>query len=228
MCGRFSLFNLALTPEAFEERFGFPLPRIYPFDISYNFGPHRQVPVIYNEAEGGPVIGTMHWQLIPHFAKEFKSKYAMHNTRVESFEKKDFRERLLRYSRCLIPANNFFEWLKEGKQKLPYLFELTDEEMMTFGAIASTWRDPQGTEHLSCSIITLPANEIVGKVHHRMPFILSRETEKIWMDKTVQDAKDLLALIEPYPAEKMTAARVSTEVNSTRNDGPELLVKLEA
>lgn len=223
MCGRFALYAARMSPEEFEARFGFPMPMRFRDPFSYNIGPYRDIPVIVRDRDGAPQMREMFWQLIPAFAKEFKSQYSMFNTRDDSFEKRTFKQNLLRHSRCLIPANHFYEWEKAAGGKLPWLFETTDQALFTFGGIFSIWKSPEGEARFSCSIITVPANAVVAAVHPRMPFILPRESEALWLDREITDFARLRSMLQPYPTETMRARRVPTLVNNIRHDGPELI-----
>ena len=227
MCGRFSLYEKNMTSEEFEERFGFEMPDDWEIRPAYNISPYGSIPVIFRGENNQAQIRPMQWQLVPSFAKEFKSKYSMFNTRVETFEKQGFWPRLLQTSRCIIPANNFFEWAKADGQKIPYKFELKDQSLMGIGGIYSIWRDGDGNAFYSTSMITVPANDVVGEIHSRMPFILPPEFEKPWLDKKQRDINFLKPIINPYPPEKMQAFRVSQQVNNSRNDSPDLITPLK-
>jgi putative SOS response-associated peptidase YedK len=241
MCGRYSFYAYQMTPDEFEERFGIPMPAELQFQPSYNIGPYQQVPVLCNNGENGRQIKLMFWQLIPSFSREFKSKYSMINTRMETFDKKGFWPELLQCCRCIVPANSFFEWArvevksvhpKTGRvrkkiRKIPFKFELQEGGFMALGAIYSIWRDAENKPYYSFSIITTPANELVGKVHPRMPLILAHDSEKVWLDPAVRNFTQVRSLLKPFPAGKMRYTVVSEAVNNIRNDGPELLEPVE-
>ncbi len=239
MCGRFSLYAFRMTPEEFEERFGFPLPGEpdeMPEGGGYNIGPYRDIPVIFNDHDQNK-MDMMYWQLIPYWSQEFKSSYTAFNTTIESFKNRGYKRELLVKHRCLVPANNFFEFMKVEKEevnrrtgelvkklkKVPIKFELKDEPLLTMGGIYSIWRDAEGNPHYSCSIITIPANELIKKVHPRMPFILTREMEKVWLDPSFNDFNRIMELIQPYPPEKMVGYVVSPKLNNPRNESPDLI-----
>ena len=95
---------------------------------------------------------------------------------------------------------------------------------MGIGGIYSIWRDNEGRSFYSTSMITVPANEVVGKIHQRMPFILPRNEEKNWLDRHQSDLAHIKSLIKPYPAEFMSSVEVSPLVNNSRNDSPELIL----
>jgi len=164
----------------------------------------------------------MFWQLVPSFANEFKSKYAMFNSRSDSFEKTGFKQNLLRRQRCVVLMNHFFEWRKEGGQKVPYRFTPVDRNDFSLGGIYSVWKSPKGEERYSCSLITVPANSEVEPYHHRMPVILSEQNEKLWLDASLSKPGLLNALMQPFDG-ALEILPVSTEVNNARNDASNLV-----
>ncbi|MCB0264349.1 MAG: SOS response-associated peptidase [Calditrichaeota bacterium] len=227
MCGRYSLYSYKTTPEDFEEIYGFPMTAVVDFPPTYNIGPYRDVPIILSDRQNQPYMRLAHWQMVPSFAKEFKSKYAMFNTRDDSFDQKPFWRKLLQHSRCIFPANNFFEWAKVGGQKMPYKFERSDGKLLNIGGIFSIWRDEQQRDIFSASMITVDANPVVGEVHGRMPLILPEQDVRSWLDINRTDAAELRAAIRTFPGDRMTAAAVSQSVNNIKNDSPEMIEPLD-
>jgi putative SOS response-associated peptidase YedK len=227
MCGRYSLYDIKLMPEKLQELFGFPIDILDEFPPSYNIGPYRDVPIILSDSNNRPYMRLAHWQLVPAFAESFNSKYAMFNTRDDSFDKKPYWRKLLQHSRCIFPANNFFEWQIVGGKKIPYKFERADGKLLLIGGIYSVWKDADQREYYTASMITVDANSVVGKVHGRMPFILLDGQEKIWLDRNNTDYTSLRAIIRTYPDEMLRAVRVSTAVNAIKNDSPEIIYPVE-
>jgi putative SOS response-associated peptidase YedK len=125
--------------------------------------------------------------------------------------------------RCLIPADGFYEWKKEGKEKRPFFFGSRDEEPFAFAGLWETWIDPDGNAVESAAIITCAANEKVTPIHDRMPVIVPPERHDAWLDAAKVDAAEAAALIGPAPNDFLKAYEVSTRVNSYQNDGPENL-----
>jgi putative SOS response-associated peptidase YedK len=133
--------------------------------------------------------------------------------------------------RCIVSADGFYEWEEAGKEKLPWLFsmqQLIDGDRiepapMPMAGLYETWRglvDGIETEILSTTIITTPTNDLVGKIHDRMPVILPEESVEAWLDPK-KSATDLKALIQPLPAEMMVAWRVYTKMNKTAYSEPD-------
>jgi putative SOS response-associated peptidase YedK len=135
---------------------------------------------------------------------------------------------LLRLRRCLIPADGFYEWKSEGKQKLPFCFAMADDAVFAFAGLWARWRNPLGQTVESCSILTTSANPLVQEVHDRMPVILVPEAYERWLDPGVTRVAELQPLLKPYPAEAMRRYRVSQRVNQVKNDDPECGAEIEA
>ncbi|MFQ6114294.1 MAG: SOS response-associated peptidase [bacterium] len=229
MCGRFSLYFFPDAEREFEERFGIPFPT-FDYPASYNISPGTNIPTVKSDENDNNQVKEMFWGLIAPFSAEFKPhpKYKMSNTRVESFDKKkaDFRKKLLSISRCVVPANNYFEWARIGTGKVPFKVELKHFQLMSFGGIYSVWLNKKGEKFYSCSIITVPANRLLEKIHPRMPFILDRTTERMWLDNAVTDYEVLRDAIRQIPDEGLQCFPVSRKVNSTKNNSPDLVVPL--
>jgi len=96
-----------------------------------------------------------------------------------------------------------------------------------FAGLFSVWKDSEGKEFPSYTIITTIPNELVGEIHDRMPVILHKKNFEEWLDRNIKDTVSLKKLFLPYPAKEMKAYRVSTVVSSSRNDVPECIEPLE-
>jgi putative SOS response-associated peptidase YedK len=116
-----------------------------------------------------------------------------------------------KYRRCLIPADGFYEWKKEGKRKQPVYIRRKDAQPFAF---AGLW------EGESCTIITTEANDLVSEFHDRMPVILKPADYDLWLDPEVQDPKVLEPLLRPYPSGEMEVYPVSRLVNDPRHEDP--------
>lgn len=103
---------------------------------------------------------------------------------------------------------------------------LKSREPFAFAGLWEYWQDPQGQEITSCAIITTSPNEVVGQIHNRMPVILSRESERVWLDSSITEDQILKNYLVPYPGEMMEAYMVSDLVNSPKNDLPQCIERL--
>ena len=218
MCGR---FTLTADQDSFEDRFS-----LTGFDLgwvpSFNIAPTQEVLTVTNDgSENRPEL--MRWGLVPSWAKDPKIGNRMINARSETLtEKPSFRIAFKR-RRCLIPADGFYEWKREGKAKKPMLITANPGGLFAFAGLWETWKQPDGSWLLTCAIITTSANEFMTSIHDRMPVILPRESEALWLDPEEQDTTMLSELLLPYDSDRMEAYEVSTLVNSPRNNFPEVI-----
>ncbi len=134
----------------------------------------------------------------------------------------------LRSRRCLIPADGFYEWKREGKEKLPFCFTLADESVFAFAGVWDRWKSPQGQVVETCSILTTTPNLLMQDIHDRMPVILERDAYELWLDPGFTKVEELQPLLKPYPAEAMRRYRVSQRVNQVKNDDPECSAAIDA
>ena len=221
MCGRFT--NRFTWKELHErlDLIGTPLnlrPR-------YNIAPSQDVAVA-RATEEGRTLAMLRWGLIPSWAKDHAIGNKLINARSETAAEKPSFRSAFRHRRCLIPADGFYEWQRQGGTRQPWLFGLRDGAPMVFAGLWERWTVPAGaalTGSLAerspgdavetCTILTTAANETVVPVHGRMPVILPPDAWDAWL------AGEEVPL-EPYPADAMTAHPVSTHVNRPANDDP--------
>ena len=217
MCGRYSLIaDLGDLARRFEFDGDWDA-----FDKRHNIAPTQEVlTVVGGEKRRG---GFMRWGLIPHWAKTASIGSRMINARAETVaERPAFRD-ALRRRRCLVLADGFYEWQKVAGGKRPMRITLKSGEPFAFAGLWAVWRDPQGNRIPSCTIITTEANDLLRPIHDRMPVILPRDLEDLWLDASVDDPGALSSLLAPYQDGTMDAYEVSTLVNSAANDGPEVI-----
>jgi putative SOS response-associated peptidase YedK len=214
MCGRFAIkFD---TGEAEGE---FLVKRtLQVFKPNYNVAPTQNIPVVYNDGEN--VLDSFRWGLIPSWAKDEKIGFKMINSRIETVaEKPSFRKPFIE-GRVLIPASGFYEWKKTGEEKQPYYIYVKSRDIFAFAGISARWLSPKG-EVRSCSIITKPASPFMSKIHERMPVILEKKYEQQWINPEIMVADDLLSMLQPNP--ELEAYRISSLVNSPKNNSPDLI-----
>jgi putative SOS response-associated peptidase YedK len=217
MCGRFVITSPA---EAMASAFSTtnPLPNIRP---RYNAAPTQSVPVVPRDAEAhARHLETFRWGLIPFWAKDAKIGYTMINAKAETVaEKPSFRE-AFKSRRCLIPANGFYEWKKlDAKTKQPHAIVMKDRAMFAFAGLWERWKDKESGEVVrSCSIITTTPNEVCAPIHDRMPVILEPESYGKWLGEEETEPLRVLMMLKPYPADRMEAYPVGSEVGNVKND----------
>ena len=168
----------------------------------------------------------MRWGLIPSWAKSASVGSRIINARAETLaERSSFRTALQR-RRCLVLADGFYEWQGKGSSRRPMRIVMASGEPFAFAGLWDGWRDPKGEVVRSCAIITTSANELLSPIHDRMPVILPRELESLWLDHDIQDYAALAGILTPYITDEMEAYEVSSLINSPANDGPEVVVPL--
>jgi putative SOS response-associated peptidase YedK len=214
MCGRFSL---AAVQEVLLDRFnvefeGNLVPR-------YNISPAQEVPIITNT--DSKHITLAKWGLLPHWAKDKPEiGFKTINAKAETIAEKPSFNEPFKHTRCLVPADGFYEWKKYGDSKIPFRFVLRDNSIFAFAGLWTEWED-NGKPFRSFTIITLQPNELVKKVHDRMPAILLKKNEKEWLNDNTED--HLMKLLIPYPADEMKSYQVSAVVNNSKFDSAEMI-----
>ncbi len=222
MCGRYSI----TTPvEAMRLAFDFEgSPNLAP---RYNVAPTQSVPVVRAAEPGGRVLVTMHWGLVPHWAKERTMAAKMINAQAESVARKPAYRQAFARRRCLVPADGFYEWMAQEGGKQPYRIARADGAVFAFAGLWERWQEPGAGVLESCTIVTTMASPELRPIHARMPVILAPEAYAPWLEADAKrDADRLAALMAPRPTPELTATRVSTRVNNVRNDDPDCLTPL--
>ena len=219
MCGRFTLtVNPAEAQETFSS-YAFPQQ----FAPRFNIAPTQPVLAIPNDDQN--TADFFVWGLIPMWAKDPSIGNKLINARGETLEEKPAFRGSLKYKRCLILADGFYEWKGAGKKvKTPFFIHMKDRKPFAFAGLWDSWNSPDGSLVKSCTIITTEPNELTGIIHNRMPVILHPRDYAKWLDPSPQTPDQLKPLIKPFPAELMDAYPVSTLVNTPANDRPELVV----
>jgi putative SOS response-associated peptidase YedK len=222
MCGAYG-FSVKDAKEVYD-RFEV-VNTLEDFKPRWNIRPGQMNPVITSDSPNW--ISRMIWGLIPYFAKDEGYKYKTINAKAETVAKLPSFRQPFRYKRAIIPATFFYEPDKIHHAKPPYpwyCFRLKDQDLFALAGLYDIWTDKAtGLEIYSYTIITTKPNEIVGKVHDRMPVILRKEDEETWLNPDLSEPAQLLPLLQSYPADKMEVWRVGDEARNVRNDYPELM-----
>ena len=135
--------------------------------------------------------------------------------------KPGFRE-ALESRRCLIPADGFYEWQRNGSQtRQPYGFEVGEAELFAFAGLWDRWKNASGSVIETCAILTTTPNAVTSAVHGRMPVILDQDGYDLWLDARMKDGSRASALLKPYDARLMRCYPVSARVNQVQNDEAE-------
>lgn len=214
MCGRFTAsFEFREIKVRFNVQRDLPL-----FAPRYNIAPSQEVPVIVQD-EGVNELKPMRWGLVPAWAPDPSIGNRMINARAETVTEKPSFRRLVQQRRCLIPADGFYEWRREGNRKVPVWIRLKKREPFAFAGLWDAWRDPEGETLQTFTIITTVPNALLRPIHNRMPVIFDALQAKQWLDPrlSVREA-DIAAVLAPFPSEQMEAHDVSALVNKPEND----------
>ena len=224
MCGR---YRLSRRKQIIEEHFD-SVSGEEDWSPRYNIAPTQPVPVIrQNSKEPVRELSLMRWGLIPSWSKDSSTAASMINARAETASTKTAFRNALKSRRCLIPADGFYEWKRDGKTKQPYCFEVNEGELFAFAGIWDRWRDPGGQWVTSCSILTTTPNAVTSAVHDRMPAILDPDANDLWLDPGMQNVATASKLLKPFDARLMRCYPVSTRVNSAANDDEKCSRRIE-
>lgn len=217
MCGR---YRLSRRKQLVEEYFDCTGEEDW--SPRYNIAPTQPVPVIRQHPKE-PVrqLSLMRWGLIPSWAKDTSGAARMINARSETATTKPAFRDPIRFRRCLIPADGFYEWKRTAKSKQPYCFEVNDGELFAFAGIWDGWKDASGNWIQSCSILTTTPNAVTATVHDRMPVIVHPDSYDLWLDPGMDKVVEVSNLLKPYDHSQMRCYAVSSRVSHVGNDDEE-------
>ena len=214
MCGR---YTLTVNVEQIAIQFGVADTSSIDHEPRYNIAPTQDILAVVQNSERRLV--KLRWGLIPHWAKEVNSRYTMINARSETVAEKPSYSVPFEKQRCLILADGFFEWKKNGSQKTPMYIRLKSGQPFGLAGLWDTWTPKDGSSPIrSCTILTTTPNELLEPIHNRMPVILPPEVADTWLTINGTDKNELRSLLHPFPASEMEAFPVSRFVNSPAND----------
>lgn len=188
---------------------------------SFNIAPTQNVAVVLTDKTTKLV--AMRWGLIPSWASDPTIGNRLINARSETLMKRSAFKEAFKSRRCLVLADGFYEWQRQGKEKTPFFIHLKSERTFGFAGLYEIWSPPLGEPIVTCTIITTEPNHLVSPLHDRMPVVLPRGAQSLWLDPEAKDPIRLLDLLQPYPDDDMAAYQVSSLVNSVKNDSPECI-----
>lgn len=229
MCGRFGLKTPAEKIAEFLATLSFA--EVHPdatYAPRYNIAPTTPIMVaMCNDYQPKRHLSFVRWGLIPFWAKDPKIAHKMINARAETLAEKPSFKAAFKYRRCIIPASGFYEWRNTSAGKIPHWIYPTKAPIFAFAGLWEIWTDPSGGEHWTATIITTEANKTMQDLHHRMPVMLQPEAFDLWLDRDIQQPKQLQHLLKPAPNEDLTYHAVSKLVNRPGNDDPECIEPVE-
>lgn len=235
MCGRYSASK---SPAKLVEEFA-AVDRTEgkARDADYNVAPTKTVVTVVQrhprDADGNVLtaeptertLRLMRWGLVPFWAKDPSVGSRMINTRAETATAKPAFRTALAQRRCLVPADGWYEWRRNGKVKEPFFMTAPDSSSLAFAGIWESWRDrsdPDANPLITFSIVTTAATGRLTEIHDRMPLLVPRRSWADWLDPDREDVGDLLTPAQDL-VDSLELRPVSDKVNSVRNNGPELI-----
>ena len=213
MCGRFTL----QTPESkIRKAFQLQLTGSLGLRPRYNIAPSQDIPIIRDTEEGQELV-LVKWGLVPHWSKEPKTKYSTINARIETVAEKPTYRTPFKSRRCLIPADGFYEWKIINGHKIPHYIRMHKCGVFAFAGIWDRW-EGDGKTLDSCSIIVMPANEVIKPIHERMPAIIAPAHYDLWLDQRITEKDEIMEFLNSAPSGSLKYYSISPWVNSPEHD----------
>jgi putative SOS response-associated peptidase YedK len=212
MCGRYG-FSIKDERELLNR---FEIETIN-FDLreSYNVAPSQKMPIIERHSPNS--VHLRKWGIKPSWSKIFLINAQAEKLTTSNLWKKAFIE-----NRCIIPATYFFEWKRNPDGKQPYIIKLKNQNLFGFAGLLVKYHDDKKQEKVGFIIITTKPNELMEKIHNRMPVILNKDIEDDWLNPENEEPDILLKFLSSYPASEMEAYPISSLVNSPKNNFKEI------
>ena len=218
MCGRF----VQNSPLQIIQRIFNTDKVLFEVIPNYNVAPTQKILAIINQ-DNENKLEKLHWGLVPFWANDISMGSRMINARAETVSQKPGFRNAFRKSRCVIPADGFYEWKGEKGDKQPYYITVPSGKPFAFAGLWETWTDKENDEesvYKSCTIITTEASEPLSSIHHRMPAILDPEFYEKWLNEKIQNPKNLEIILRDGLIHDMIYYPVSKLVNSVKNNDP--------
>lgn len=164
-----------------------------------------------------PELQTMNWGLIPHWtAPEETADMAAKtlNARSETLEERPAYRHLIHSHRCIIPANGFFEYQAQGRDKMPYFIYPQNDTLFAMAGLYDVFEDPSsGTEKRTFTIVTCEANALMKEIHNtreRMPVFLQAKDYDEWLNAPQMPQNLLQPLAENFMAAHQVNPKILT------------------
>ncbi len=214
MCGRFAFYSPA---EATASLFGASSSA----DVKprYNIAPTQFIAAVREDEQQAREVAMLRWGLVPFWAKDPSIGNRMINARAETVAEKPSFRNAYKKRRCLVLADGFYEWRKEGDTKTPYFISLADGSPFAFAGLWENWSSKESDESLqTTAIITTEASDFMAQIHQRMPVVLQPEHAGRWLDGDMQLLQEVIGNPPSF-----RAWPVERTVNNARNEGKELI-----
>jgi len=217
MCGRF----VQRGAGALAKKLGADAPAGLP--ARFNVAPSQDVMIVRSHGAEREVA-LVRWGLVPTWTADPSAGMAPINARSETADSKPTFRDALRKRRCIVPADGFYEWKRDGARKRPYYIRRKDREPIYMAGLWETWKSPDdGRQFESTAILTTTANESLKELHERMPVLLQPAGVEVWLDESITNPTCFLPLYIPCPADELIVEPVSERVNSVKNDDPKCI-----
>jgi putative SOS response-associated peptidase YedK len=218
MCGRFVQISPLHTIQQF---FGIETASL---DVvpNYNVAPTQKILSIVKHGHKNR-LETLHWGLVPFWAKDISIGSRMINAREETVSEKPSFRNAFKKGRCLIPADGFYELKGEKGHKQPFYITGPSIGPFAFAGLWEKWTDKEPreeNEYKSCTIITTAARGSIREIHPRMPVILSPEAHEKWLNTEIQDPKALKIILREGMVHDLKYHPVSKLVNAVKHNDP--------
>jgi len=217
MCGRYVITS---PLEGLRALFDFEeSPNLAP---RYNAAPGQDLPVVRRTETGRNALAALRWGLIPSWSKDAAAGYKMINARSETAADKPSFRSAFKQRRCLVPADGWYEWVKDESGKQPYLIRLADDRPFAFAGLWESWRGEDERPIETFTILTTQAAPSIEGLHHRMPCVLDDSAARAAWTAPDASAAALAALLRPYSG-ALSHHPVARAVGNVRNDDPSLI-----
>ena len=211
-------YTITAEAEVLSERFNIDVPERY--KPRYNAAPTQVLPIVTQDSKG---LSFFYWGQLPERSKNKTISSKLIVAEKETLTQKVSSHKALLQSRCIVPADGFYDWKRISKKgKVPYRFIFGNDQTVSFAGIWEEFEDDEENVVHTFKIITTPANSIVSEVNARMPAVLNSEAEKLWLDTNTPEDK-LLELLQPYPSDQMGSYSVSPRISDLNNEGAGLI-----
>ncbi len=199
---------------------------------SFNATPTTQVPMLRLDEQATLEVVAARWGLVPEWWGQENPPLMTFSARSEDAWIKPFWHDSIRNYRCLMPATGWFAWSEHEQTrfrgcqwvKQPYYLHAEDRGLLAMAGLWASWVGPRGYPVLSCAVLTKEASAPISYIHPRMPIILEPEQWQLWLSSTATFEQVNCAIA--HSREIFDSYPVSTAVDNTNNDYPELVVPL--
>jgi putative SOS response-associated peptidase YedK len=221
MCGRYASSRRAAE---LASEFGVDEPPEEELAPSWNVAPTDPVYAVLRRHERR-VLRVVRWGLVPSWAKDVKGGARLINARSETLTHKPAFRAAYARRRCLVPADGYFEWQREGARKVPWYLTSRSGRPLPMAGLYEVWRRPDGDLLWTCTVVTSDAADDTGQIHDRAPLLVAEADWDRWLDPTVADPGS--ELLTPATPGVLDAWQVSAAVGNVRNDGPDLVARVQ-